>query len=90
MGNKRNGTGVYENANGDIYLGEWQNDQPFGEGIEILATKERYEGEVKNWKREGEGTFYFSNGDIYKGGWAGNLKHGNGLEEYANGDNYEG
>ena len=51
LGNKRNGTGVYENANGDIYLGEWQNDQPLGEGIEILASGERYEGEVKGWKK---------------------------------------
>lgn len=44
MGAKRAGTGIYENANGDIYLGEWQDDSFCGEGIYIFASNERYEG----------------------------------------------
>jgi hypothetical protein len=33
--NKKYGTGIFESDNGDIYLGEWENDLYHGEGILI-------------------------------------------------------
>jgi hypothetical protein len=33
MKNRREGWGVYYYANGEIYAGEWEFDELFGEGI---------------------------------------------------------
>ena len=66
---KRSGTGIYENINGDIYLGEWQDDCFSGEGIYIFSSNERYEGEITNGAKHGEGTYYYLSGAIYRGSW---------------------
>ena len=31
--NKKNGKGIYKEANGNFYEGEWKDDQQNGEGI---------------------------------------------------------
>lgn len=40
--NSKQGTGIFEMENGDIYLGEWDKDAYHGEGILISHNGERY------------------------------------------------
>lgn len=53
----RNGTGTYVWDTGEVYTGEWKNDQLTGEGTLIWPDLGVYTGSFENGKREGQGTF---------------------------------
>ena len=61
--------GTYTNANGNKYVGEWQNDKWHGQGIRNLANGDKYVGEFKNGKKHGQGTYTYINGNKYVGEW---------------------
>jgi len=49
------GLGKYTYSNGDIYKGEWKQNQADGKGIMIYVNGETYEGEWKENKKHGKG-----------------------------------
>lgn len=66
-----NGSGTKEFANGDKYVGQFQNHLFHGQGNHWTATsEERYAGEFKKGQRDGFGTLYDKNRvPIYSGNW---------------------
>jgi len=50
-------------SNGDVYEGQWNNDQRNGKG---------------NFEYNSLGTLTCSNGDVYKGDWKDDSKNGKG------------
>ena len=62
--------------NGDIYEGDFINNQIEGIGKFKYANGDSYRGEVKNSMRSGKGIMKMYNGDIYDGEFKENKKHG--------------
>jgi hypothetical protein len=75
----RNGSGLMLYSNGDVYFGNWENDERTGRGVLLEANGDTYDGEWKNDKRHGKGTFTDTNGDKYKGEWLDDNMNGNGI-----------
>ena len=42
---KKHGTGIHTFANGDQYIGNWENDSRKGTGVYIWSSGNKYEGE---------------------------------------------
>ena len=69
-------------ANGDRYVGEWNNDERCGKGTltcingdECTGTwREERERHVGHEIPDGEGTITFANGDQYVGEWVGSVQ----------------
>jgi hypothetical protein len=80
----------YYIEDGNIYNGDWLNDNKNGEGIMIYSNNDVYLGDWLNDKKNGIGIMYYANGDKYAGNWKDDKKNGNGKMEYINGDKYEG
>ena len=64
---ERHGLGALMFANGDKYVGAWQNDKREGQGTLTWADGAKYVGAWQNDKREGQGTLTFANGNKYVG-----------------------
>ena len=57
-------------SDGNIYFGDWLNDQTDGKGVLILMkAKELYQGEIKKNLKEGKGDYLYHNGNRYSGEW---------------------
>ena len=87
------GFGVFYYPSGEIYRGEWMNNQRSGKGRLDTASGENeyYDGEWANDKKNGFGTFYYGNGNTYEGLWMDDKKEGPGKFFYAaTGKVYEG
>ena len=58
---------------GDVYDGEWKDDERYGRGVMTFANGPlsgcKYDGEWKDDERHGRGVMTWVNGDIYKGVW---------------------
>lgn len=77
----RTGTGMQQNKNGEIYIGDFLNGKRSGYGMQIAADGKGIKGlpgalfYVGNWidnKKEGIGSVYSANGDlIYRGNFSG-------------------
>ncbi|MDC0604601.1 trypsin-like peptidase domain-containing protein [Amylibacter sp.] len=89
-GDFHNCFGTYTWANGNKYIGEWQNNKRNGQGINTWADGEKYIGEWQNDKRNGQGNNTWANGEKHVGLYKNDLRHGQGTYTYANGDTYEG
>ncbi|MDC0983179.1 trypsin-like peptidase domain-containing protein [Amylibacter sp.] len=89
-GDFHNCFGTYTWANGNKYVGEWQNNKRNGQGINTWADGEKYIGEWQNDKRNGQGNNTWANGEKHVGLYKNDLRHGQGTYRYANGDTYEG
>ena len=81
---------IYTWANGDIYEGDFQDDQRHGKGIFTCANGDKYEGAWLYDKRHGQGIFTCANGDKYEGEWLYDKRHGQGIYTCVNGNTYEG
>ena len=55
--------------NGDVYDGEWYDEDMQGRGMYRWASGDYYVGEFKRDKREGKGTLTLSTGEIYEATW---------------------
>jgi hypothetical protein len=90
----KNGFGVMEYENGDIYEGQFLNDKRQGKGKYIYLSKgdsQLYYGEFKEDSMAGEGKLIFSNGDVYIGMFKNNKMHDeDAVITYKNGDQYRG
>ena len=87
--------GTYTYANGDEYVGEFKNDQRYGQGTYYsLADNEfkgdKYVGEWKDNKMHGQGTYTYANGDKYVGEYKDNKTNGHGTYYHNNGNKYVG
>jgi len=89
-GDFHNCFGTYTWANGNKYVGEWQNNKRNGQGINTWADGEKYIGEWQNDKRNGQGNNTWANGEKHVGLYKNDLRHGQGTYTHANGDTYEG
>lgn len=82
---QKHGTGIYYYCNGDIYTGEWCENNRSGYGtIQHHATNELYTGCMHNNTMNGIGQYNYMNGDIYKGEYTDGIKHGSGVHYYMN------
>ena len=80
---------IYNDNEGDIYIGEIKKNQKNGYGIDY-ENGNIYKGEWKKGKRNGYGIFNFSNGEKYEGEWKNGKIDGYGVFDFLNGDKYEG
>jgi len=87
----REGTGTYVKSNGDVYYGEWKNDQHDGHGKFVSANgKLWYEGDFKEEAPHGYGKQSEEDGDVYEGEWENGEWNGFGCLYEASGDVYIG
>lgn len=86
----RHGIGVYYFGNGDMYLGEWEDNKIQGKGVYYFAEGEYYEGNFSDFQRNGGGIYQYSTGNRYEGEWANDKKNGFGVFSYGNNETYEG
>lgn len=87
------GWGKMSQANGDVYMGEWQNDKATGQGAFYDAAQGvRYKGEWVNDAQHGQGEETWDEGSRtkYTGQFYKGKKQGNGKFEWADGSYYEG
>jgi hypothetical protein len=61
-GNKH-GYGLYTSKNGNIYLGEWYNDNREGLGIVKIGNGDIFEGQFANNLKCGIGVYHYNDGD---------------------------
>ena len=64
------GRGTFTYKNGDVYVGNWNDDERSGFGKIDYEDGSSYEGSWTNDERSGPGTYYFENGDRYVGSGA--------------------
>ena len=83
---KKKGEGTLTLANGDKYVGEWDNDLKNGQGTYTYADGDTYVGEWVDDKKNGQGTYTYANGGRYVGEWDNDLKNGQGISTYGNSD----
>lgn len=89
-GSIKNGTGIYEYINGDIYKGQLMNGKCNGRGILLYKNGDVYDGEFIDGQRAGFGVHTYVSGAKYIGSFENNLKHGYGTMTYVSGNSYEG
>ena len=87
--------GTYVDGSGDIYVGEFQDDEFHGQGIIYFAEEDAFNGDqyvggFKNNKRHGLGTYYYladgeNKGDVYFGMWKEDVANGYGTYRWADG-----
>lgn len=89
---KRHGIGRNE-VNGDIYKGQFKNDEMHGFGIMSYANGDTYKGKWVNGQRHGEGTMTYANNSKYleyKGSWKNGVFEGQGVINFKGGNVYTG
>lgn len=85
MNDQKHGVGKLQLPNGDIYQGNFEEDQFHGHGLYLYQQKEEmlyeteYEGEWARGQRSGLGQLKYNTGSILKGYFENNQLHGNGL-----------
>jgi len=97
----KHGRGTLWDKEGNVYMGQWQNDRRNGMGLQAFRVQdweedkytetwlrentENYFGEFKNDVFYGEGTYRWEDGTKYVGSWAANKKHGRGYFDHGTG-----
>ena len=64
---------------GNVYIGEWKDDEPSGSGISRFADGDKYVGEYKNGEFHGQGAYTFADGEKYVGEFEDGERHGQGV-----------
>lgn len=72
------------------YVGQVKNKKANGQGIAILDSGSRYEGDWMNNMRHGQGIFYWIDGEHYEGSYVNDQRSGLGTYYWTNGEKYEG
>jgi hypothetical protein len=85
---KMSGTGRIIYSNGDIYTGNFQDDNK--EGYGCMESQSVYKGDWKNNFPHGTGTEVWPNGSEYQGDYCKGLRHGKGSFKWADGSSYKG
>ena len=84
------GRGVFRYASGDVYEGDYKDNNRHGRGVCRYANGDVYEGDYKDDKRHGRGVYRSADGAVYEGDWKDNKMHGRGVYRFADGVVYEG
>jgi hypothetical protein len=79
-----------EFADGDRYIGGYENGNWNGHGTYIHADGNKYIGEFKDGLQHGNGTYIFADGSKYIGEFKDDLYNGHGTYIKANGEKYIG
>ena len=87
---KKHGKGILTLVNGDIYKGDFENDEIEGNGEYLYENGDKYIGELKKGTRHGKGLFKFKNMGFYEGEWFDGFQEGYGEFYWDNGDKYRG
>jgi serine/threonine protein kinase len=92
---KANGFGKWTSDDGDLYAGEFKDDEFHGNGTFYdLANDEVqgrvYAGEWENDQKNGQGTMTWPDGREYVGEWEDNSRTGHGTFTWPDGDKYAG
>lgn len=92
MEGEREGKGVYVDADGYKYEGEWLANKRHGRGRQEYRAhmKAVYTGEFVNGRESGSGRIDWENGDFYSGEFSNGLRHGVGEFACSSGDFYSG
>ena len=61
-------------TNGDVYVGEFWDNQPNRQGTYTFANGDVYVGEFRNGFPNGQGTYTFANGRVMSGTWRDNFE----------------
>ena len=85
----RDGEGTETWPNGDVYSGEWKQDNFNGIGV-LKSGSSKYAGGFKDGKKEGYGCQVFNNGSFYEGEFKNNRMDGWGEYVLADDSRYEG
>ena len=79
---KRHGRGIRKNADGSVFEGNYEEDQPSGQGKYTWADGESYDGAWKNGLFHGMGIKKLPDGTVYDGLWDMGLPKGLGVCHY--------
>lgn len=90
IGNCTNGQGTINYANGDKYIGNFENGKAEGQGSFIYADGGKYIGTFKDDKFDGQGTLAYADGNKYVGEFKNDKVDGQGILTYADGSKYVG
>jgi hypothetical protein len=81
---------TFKDELGNIYSGNFIENDFNGKGTCTYSNGETYEGEWKDGVFSGKGTLSYPNGEKYEGNWSNGLQEGKGKYYYQNGEKYEG
>jgi hypothetical protein len=84
------GQGTYTLANGEKYVGEYENDKRHGQGAFTWTNGDKYVGEYKDGKEHGQGTYTEPSGSKYVGQFKNGEMHGQATCTSADGAKYVG
>ena len=73
-----------------LYVGNWEQNQRFGLGMQLLSDGSRYLGHWASNKMNGFGKFTWKDGRVYEGSWHNNSMHGKGVSKWPDGKVYVG
>ena len=79
-----------KDEDGNVYTGQWLDNQKHGKGVMIWENGDKYEGQWRDGKISGRGKCWYRNGNIYEGEWEDGQRHGKGINSGKDGDRYEG
>lgn len=81
---------VYEDNDGNRFIGKAANCEAYGLGIRVWKDTSRYEGSFENGKKHGYGRYIFPSGSIYLGEWVNDKMEGKGTFTWASGTVFTG
>jgi len=87
---KKNRYGTATYANGDKYVGDWEDGKRTGQGTYTYADGEKYVGEWKDDQNNGQGTYTWPDGEKYVGEWKDDQNNGQGTFTWPDGEKYVG
>ena len=76
---KKEGYGKCTSKNGEIYIGQWKDNQKKGKGTLLKDNKIIYEGDFDFDTPDGFGKSYYENGNYFIGQFIDGKKHGKGI-----------
>ncbi|GAB3807779.1 hypothetical protein GCM10028819_45350 [Spirosoma humi] len=86
-GDCEDGTGTFVYPTRERYVGEFEEGDKHGEGVEYYADgKLKYKGNFRDNLRSDYGVYYYRNGDKYAGWFQKNIPNGKGTYYFADGD----
>lgn len=86
-GDCEDGTGTFIYPTRERYVGEFEEGDKHGEGIEYYADgKLKYKGNFRDNLRSDYGVYYYRNGDKYAGWFQNNIPNGKGTYLFADGE----
>ena len=82
--------GSFTFPSGEIYLGEWKDDNYHGKGTNTFPNGGKYVGEFRNGNRDGQDTFTSADGTKYAGEFKDDMAGGLGTLTLSDGSKYVG